>query len=790
MISPRGAAAQNTLFPPARFVSENVFVTKTGELGVVLSLRGVDADWRTDAMVDDLHADLATAFRSIPEGFRVHQYFVKTDGAELEHADPHPDPIVEQTVARRLEFLQSSVHLLCRVRIYLAIVYEPKTLSRKLRLTGKSKSFEKETLDKNIQRVTALATVFLRNAGALLGAKLLRKQEIFRFFRFLASLDDATADAETLVYDNNVDHWMSSVPITVHPQGIRLNGRPIETLTLRRLPQSTWPVLLRDLLSVKGDFLICHEFARQSSETASKAISEAEDHYKHAQFIRNLRGLISLAVSRGKKEQIVPDQGMVAKLGELGEMLVRLNYGDAMGYFSFTGLFWGAEAATAVSAVQKIFGAHDGAFTAESYWALGAYLSCIPGSVADADYRQRQQWIYLSQYVDLGLFHAHDSGNARNEHLDREALLPLRTVDDTVYYFNSHTEDLMGDLIIGESGSGKSVFTNLRIDASMRYNPETLILDGLGGSYRTLTRKHGGNYFELDPDGNWAFTLNPCALPDSRKNRQHLAMLIRSCLASGGYKTNARRNQIIFEAVRNLYELPAGERRFSALQLPEDMALYFAPWVADGQYSFIFDNERDTFELSRFQTIDFSAMDAYPDVLQSLLYHFFFLWDGIVNDPRRAMTFKQMYVDEGWKMISYKAARRYIQAAGRTWRKRNGGVVLVTQSIEELRDAEMLKIVRVLCPRTLLLATQGANFEDYAQVLHLNERGVAEARALRGKGQILEIVGGRAKRLMVDIDPVALWTYASSPRENAMRDKAIREFGFEEGLRRLAAGAA
>ena len=69
----------------------------------------------------------------------------------------------------------------------------------------------------------------------------------------------------------------------------------------------------------------------------------------------------------------------------------------------------------------------------------------------------------------------------------------LETNEATPYYFNVYEGDRFGALLFGAPGAGKSVLANLLIDHSQKDAPYTFILD-LGGSYRQITRKHGGSY--------------------------------------------------------------------------------------------------------------------------------------------------------------------------------------------------------------------------------------------------------------------------------------------------------
>lgn len=795
MFSPSDAGELNTLFAPARFIDENVFLTKSGEAGVVLWLGGIDYESLTDEALEDLHRRLLSVETHFDSRFRTYQYLVKQEGCALAGAASYPNPVVDQTVRRRNQFLAGKP--LVSITLYRVLLYSPplpawRKLQGKLQRHGglrvalKECRHYAEILRSRVKRLT-------HTGDNLLGIKMLDKRQAFTFFRFLGSFDTGVAAAEPLIYDDNVDYWMASVPQDSAGPNIPAGRRELEVMTLRKAPEDTWPNMLRDLLGVAGNYLICTTFQPEVNEQVSKVIHTAQDHFTIVKWAKSPLALLQLIMNRGKTDGIVPDTAAQKKIDELASALENMTLtGDSLGRFSFTAIAFEdrdnlPRLKTTALELQKIINERKGSLITEEYWAYGAYQSIIPGTTPGFDFRQRDIWLPRSQYLDLSLIYNHNPGAVLNPHLRKEYLLALETSDRTPYYFNLHEADLLGVLIFGIMGSGKSVFANLCADHAMKHDPWMLILDGLGGSFEMLTQKHRGNYYRLDPDGDWAFTLNPFAEPDSRKTRQYLAMLLRVCMVAGGFRPTAEKNQEIYKAVCRVMELPPDERRISRLELPERIAVYLAPWLGDGQYAYVFDNPRNTFALTKLQTIDFSLLEDFPDIVQPVLFHFFYLWSKIVNDPALLTTPKTMFVDEGWKMISYSAARRYIQAAGRTWRKRNGGIVLLTQSLDELERANLLGIVNELCPTKVLLYNPGGDYEKYADKFKLNAAELDMYRKLGGKGDLLLKTPHWSKTLHANLDNEALWTYANDPWHNSQRNEAIAKYGFEEGLKQLAA---
>ncbi len=64
------AGAFNSLLAPHRFIDEHVFLTKANQIGVVLSVRGIDYECLTESTLESHTTRAAAAWRSFDERFR------------------------------------------------------------------------------------------------------------------------------------------------------------------------------------------------------------------------------------------------------------------------------------------------------------------------------------------------------------------------------------------------------------------------------------------------------------------------------------------------------------------------------------------------------------------------------------------------------------------------------------------------------------------------------------------------------------------------------------------------
>jgi type IV secretion system protein VirB4 len=792
----KDAGEANALFAPCAFIDEHVFLTKTGALGVVFELSGIDPQCLTDATMDSNTKRLAAAWRIFHEDIRLYQYVVKQDGAGTDQQTQYDSQAVQETVTNRREFLENQG--LYSIRLYLAVVLEPGAVGKKAAssfLNKKALRVLTRELEENRERLLAQTQAFERSIGDLIGLRLLPKADAFQFFRVLANLDRETVGMQTLRHDSHVDFYMTSSAAAPHRDGLRIGHQNVEVLSLRELPSETFPNVFRELLKLECNFVLASEFRRlQNDDTISK-IRTAQSHHYWSQWISDPMALLNLILSFGKKDELVADESETDDVSELTQTLKRVkNGGEYLGEFSITVVIFGelsrSKLRTTAADVMKIFGAHEGALIQESYNALNAYLSIVPGNGA---FNVRRAWLLSGNYADLSFVYAPSLGHKRSSHLSSDATVVLTTDDRTPYYFDVYEADRFGMLIFGAPGAGKSVTTNLLIDHSQKDAPRTFILD-IGQSYKALTAEHGGSYLNMRfGEGRQSFRINPFVLDPTPDNIQFLFSFVLSLMAVNQFAPTAEDNRELFEAIEGLYILDAGMRTLGQLarSLPPKMAPYLQPWISRGQYGSIFDNREDTLTFSRFQTFDFQGMDElYPQVLQPLLFYIFQRISQIVYDPALSTQPKQLWADEVWRFLANDRARTYLVSAGKTWRKHNGGIALITQSAADLALAGVLDLVNEICPMKLLLANPGADLPSYAEMFKLNERELERFAALIPKRQFVLKTPTRSAVLNVELDPAAYWTYTNSPFDNARRDAAIAVHGQAKGLQVLAAEAA
>ena len=105
------------------FWNETTFLTKSGDLGMVLHVPGVDYESLDHADQEYAVKRLESALKAFGSGFHVYQYLFKQNRPELPFAH-YEDPVVEAATDQRRQFFEAKRDHLYQVEIFYCIVLE------------------------------------------------------------------------------------------------------------------------------------------------------------------------------------------------------------------------------------------------------------------------------------------------------------------------------------------------------------------------------------------------------------------------------------------------------------------------------------------------------------------------------------------------------------------------------------------------------------------------------------------------------------------------------------------
>src|SRR5712692_3758623 len=105
------------------FIDDQVFLTKSGDVGMALRVQGVDYECLDSAAIDTLTKRLESAFKIFDENCRVYQYVFKRNHPQIPY-QTYANPVVDTAIQCRIQYLESKADNLYALEIYYVILFE------------------------------------------------------------------------------------------------------------------------------------------------------------------------------------------------------------------------------------------------------------------------------------------------------------------------------------------------------------------------------------------------------------------------------------------------------------------------------------------------------------------------------------------------------------------------------------------------------------------------------------------------------------------------------------------
>ena len=114
------------------FIDDHVFLTKSGDLGMVLSVRGVDYEGLDGNAIDQYTKRLEAAFKVLDDQCRIYQYLFKRKNPRIPYCE-YADPVVNAAIRNRIAYFKSKAESLYSLTIFYVVVLETAQRERYLR---------------------------------------------------------------------------------------------------------------------------------------------------------------------------------------------------------------------------------------------------------------------------------------------------------------------------------------------------------------------------------------------------------------------------------------------------------------------------------------------------------------------------------------------------------------------------------------------------------------------------------------------------------------------------------
>src|SRR5450432_3515434 len=483
------------------FWNETAFLTKSGDLGMVVTVPGVDYESLDRSEQEYAVKRLEAALKAFGPGFHVYQYLFKSNRPDIPFA-AYDDPVVEAAIEQRRQFFEAKRDHLYQVEIFYCILFEgarsktgvgaalarlfrdPRGAVGELRAqftNDDMKTLLRTHIENDVRRLDQHVQGFSRHLADFMQIEVLNQQGQFTFFRRLLNYYDwrVAGKPQSTQF---LDYQVVNSNIEAERDHLRVGDHIVRVLTLKEAITETRPLALDALMKIPANFYVVTEWTPLATDKARKEVNKRRRHFNMSK-----TGFVSQMGNDATKtnpRDVLVDESKQADIENLGDCLRVLGDGQSLGDFSLTSVLYGRdrhELDQLAGEFTGVFTNADGNLFVETYNQLNAYFATVPGNYA---LNLRKMYLLNSNYADLSFLFTIHPGEKTNAYLRSEYLSVLETDNATPYYLNLHNGEVAHTLILGMTGSGKSFLCNFLLTNAQKYRPQTYIFD-IGGSFQS-----------------------------------------------------------------------------------------------------------------------------------------------------------------------------------------------------------------------------------------------------------------------------------------------------------------
>src|SRR5271163_4103212 len=771
------AGAACSIVPISRFVGPNIFALKGGGYGCLFSLTGIDEEGLTDLELDSRVRSIEGALRGLPEGSCLYQYSRVLSGFDIPRQAKYQDPVTESFVNDRLTFLDKTAGFR-RIDLHWCLAIEPQQTNP----FQKNPSEQAGDHARMLSTLQKTATILETHLSSTIGLRLLKKTEAFPFLSYLFNLEP-WCEYDQLRSDSGADRQIVRSAVSWHNDHLRVGKRYVQMFSLMNTPDISRPCQFSGLSTLDCDSVLCTSWRPKSAAKARAEISQQE---KFISFFKV--GVLSRVMSG--KDTASLDEGAGARaadasVDDLSEVIRSLDK-TAQGEFTMRLLLAARsmeQLHDVVPAVHRIFVDARAQVMEETLGNLSAFYTIFPGN---QKFNVFPLWLGENHHARLSSVFAPHIGHPHSEDLDAEYLNVFETRTRTPFFQDAYVNGVRVMLIIGPTGTGKSVHANQMLALERKYNGFTYIFD-IGGSYESQVELYGGKVTRVGKDGP---RVNPYSLEATENNIKFLYSFHKLLLTSGGAELSPEDDDVIHKAVQGIYHLEPHNRRLSNLGLPKHLDRYMAKWVGKGVYAAIFDNVDDELSLGRHQCFDFQGVNnnQYADLIEPLMVWILRRVDEVLYNPANLGVPKHVLIEEIFSNMKNKQLLASALASIKTVRKNLGGVTMIGQSADDL--GENADSIVNSCTSFLFLKDATFNRKRYAELFKMNDQQIALFESLQDREGLYMRRDGLTKVVTLNLDSRSYATFSTKPKDRVRRTRLIEKYGLTEGISRFAQGEA
>lgn len=279
-----------------------------------------------------------------------------------------------------------------------------------------------------------------------------------------------------------------------------------------------------------------------------------------------------------------------------------------------------------------------------------------------------------------------------------------RTDGATPFRLNLHVGDVGHTMIVGPTGSGKSVLLATLILQFLRYPQARVFAFDKGRSVRATVLGLGGQHYDLGAQGSIAF--QPLAQLGDEEELSWAADWITARVQHEGIEITPDIKDAIWSALVSLAAAPSSERTltgYCALLQSNPLRQALQPYTLSGPHGRLLDADEDRLGSARVQGFEMEELMHTPTaVLPVLTYLFHRLEHRFDGAPTL------LVLDEAWVYLDDPTFASRLREWLKTLRKLNVSVLFATQSLADVQRSSIAPALIESCTSRIFLPSPQA----------------------------------------------------------------------------------
>jgi conjugation system TraG family ATPase len=379
-------------------------------------------------------------------------------------------------------------------------------------------------------------------------------------------------------------------------------------------------------------------------------------------------------------------------------------------------------------------------------------------------------------------------------------------------------------IVIGGSGSGKSMFMNHMLHSYLQQGAHVVIVD-VGHSYKGLCEMVGGYYFtysdqtpirfnpffigegdQLDTEKKESIKTMLLALwkRDNEEFKRSEYVAISNALTL--YYEYLAKNPEIFPCFNSFYEYLHFEfvdvlkkDRVKEKDFDMDNFLYvLRPYYDDGEFAYLLNAKENLDVLSQpFIVFELDKVKDHPILFPVITL---IIMELFISKMRKLEGIRKVIcIEEAWKAIAKAGMAEFMKYLYKTVRKYFGEAITVTQEVDDIISSPIIKeaiINNADCKILLDLKKFQNKFEDIQAVLGMNDKGRAQVLSVNKANDLkrryrelyIELGNSVMKVYRYEPSPEEYYAYTTEQKEKVLVERyALKHGNIQKGIAALVA---